>query len=137
MFLLPEVEVTHRTNMRNPRHELSRIERLREWVRARADAGVPNRLKRRLTQRSSSEGPCPRESPYRVATLSRHYRYWESKWGFDPLNPEMAKVLTRWGGTEICWAYDDEKRTAGKRIIARYLQHAHHDSALRAPAEQS
>ena len=30
VFILPEVEITHRTNMRNPRHEPSPIERLRE-----------------------------------------------------------------------------------------------------------
>jgi hypothetical protein len=109
--------------MRNPRHQLSRIERLRERVHARRGAGVLDRLRHRLRRSPDSEGRCPWESPYRIATLRRHYRYWEQKWGFDPINPEMEKVLARWGGTEICWAYDDEKRAAGEQIISRYLQH--------------
>jgi GT2 family glycosyltransferase len=127
VFLLPEIEITHRVGMRNPRHELSRIERLRERSRGLKGAGVLDRVRRRLTRSPRSDGRCPWESPYRVATLRRHYRYWESKWGFDPLNPQMENVLARWGGTEICWAYDAEKRAAGERIISRYLRQAQED----------
>jgi hypothetical protein len=35
-------------------------------------------------------------------------------------NPDMDAVLDRYGGTEVCWAYDDDRRRAGEEILARY-----------------
>ena len=35
------------------------------------------------------------------------------------LNPDMDAVLERWGGTEVCWRYDDALRAAGEEILAR------------------
>jgi hypothetical protein len=54
------------------------------------------------------------------ARLKHHYAYWQQKWGFDMLNPDMEEVLERWGGTEVCWRYDRELREAGERIVAAY-----------------
>jgi hypothetical protein len=53
--------------------------------------------------------------------LQHHYESWRRKWGFDPLNPDMDAVLARYAGTEVCWAYDEERREAGRRIVATYL----------------
>ena len=46
-------------------------------------------------------------------------RFWRQKWGWDMLNPDMDAVLARWGGTEVCWRYDDDLRAAGEEILAR------------------
>ena len=43
-----------------------------------------------------------------------------SKWGFDPLNPDMDEVLRRYGGTEVCWRYDEDRRRAGEGIAAAW-----------------
>jgi hypothetical protein len=60
--------------------------------------------------------------PERIAMLRGHYAAWREKWGFDALNPDMDEVLARWGGTEVCWAYDDELRRAGEEIAAAYAR---------------
>jgi hypothetical protein len=52
--------------------------------------------------------------------LQHHYGYWREKWGFDMLNPDMDAVLARWGDTEVCWRYDDERRAAGEEILAKW-----------------
>ena len=33
---------------------------------------------------------------------------------------DMAEIQRRWGGTEICWAMDPERRAAGERVIAAF-----------------
>ena len=52
--------------------------------------------------------------------LGRHFAHWREKWGFDPLNPDMDEVLRRYGGTEVCWRYDEDRRRAGERIAAAW-----------------
>jgi hypothetical protein len=39
----------------------------------------------------------------------------------------MDEVRRRWGGTEICWATDPDRRMAGEDIVAAF-------EARRAPA---
>jgi hypothetical protein len=53
--------------------------------------------------------------------LRGHYRSWESKWGFDPVNPDMDAIRARYAGTEVMWADDGAMREAGQDIIRRYL----------------
>jgi hypothetical protein len=53
--------------------------------------------------------------------LRRHYASWREKWGFDALNPDMGEVRARWEGTEVMWAYDEERRQAGEEAVSRYL----------------
>jgi hypothetical protein len=60
--------------------------------------------------------------PKKSALLERHHAHWREKWGFDPLNPDLDAVRGRWGGTEICWRFDDERRAAGEEILARWRQ---------------
>ncbi|HEX8075422.1 MAG TPA: glycosyltransferase family 2 protein [Thermoleophilaceae bacterium] len=55
-----------------------------------------------------------------VLLLGRHHAYWREKWGWDARNPDMDEVQRRWGGTEICWATDPERRAAGERIAREY-----------------
>jgi GT2 family glycosyltransferase len=51
--------------------------------------------------------------------VSRHYRYWRKKWGWDLLNPDLEAVQQRWGTTEICWKSNQEMRRVGEQIINR------------------
>ena len=118
VFFFPEVEVVHRLTLRNPRTDSSRA----EWIlwRLRRHVGdlFPQRV-RNLVARAARLGD---HDPERVALLRRHYASWREKWGFDPLNPDMDEVLRRYGGTEVCWRYDDARRRAGEEIIARWQQ---------------
>jgi GT2 family glycosyltransferase len=51
--------------------------------------------------------------------FDHHHAYWERKWGWHPLNPDMDLIKRRYGGTEICWASEPELTEAGREIGAR------------------
>jgi GT2 family glycosyltransferase len=116
VFFMSDVEVIHRISMRNPREATSR--RVMALYRLRRTIGrfVPERLRDAAAARAGLGD----YDPERIAMLRRHYAAWRDKWGFDALNPDMESVLARWGGTEVCWAYDDALRAAGQRILASY-----------------
>ena len=63
-----------------------------------------------------------RPSPEAIARFHHHYAYWQEKWGWDLLNPDMDHVLATYGGTEVCWRYDDAMRAAGELIAAAWLE---------------
>jgi GT2 family glycosyltransferase len=113
VFYLPDVRVVHRLSLRNPRHDASRTERLLWQARRRFGHLVPSSVRERV----AGAAKLGDADPKRVATLERHRRCFADKWDFDPLNPDMDAVMRRWGGTEVCWAYDPERRAAGERIL--------------------
>jgi GT2 family glycosyltransferase len=114
VFYLPEVRVVHHTERRNPRHGPGA--KARRTARERAGRLVPMPLRRAFAARSAVS----REALWRVEVLRGHYQSWNAKWGFDPLNPDLDAVRARWGGSEVCWAYDDELREAGEEIARAY-----------------
>jgi len=116
VFLFPEVEVIHRLTLRNPRTDSSRAEWMLWRLRRRAGGLFPQRV-RNVVARVAKLGD---HDPARIALLRRHYASFREKWGFDPLNPDMAEVLRRYGGTEVCWRYDDDRRRAGEEIVAAW-----------------
>jgi GT2 family glycosyltransferase len=116
VFFMPDVEVIHRISMRNPREATSRRVMLLYRLRRSIGRYVPARLRDAAAARAGLGD----YDPQRVAMLRRHYAAWRDKWGFDPLNPDMEAVLARWGGSEVCWAYDDELRRAGEEIAAAH-----------------
>jgi GT2 family glycosyltransferase len=116
VFFLPDVEVVHRISMRNPRDATTRRKMLLFRLRRGVGRFVPEVLRAAAAERAGLGDP----DPERLALLRRHYASWREKWGFDALNPDIGQVLARWGGTEVCWAYDDELRRAGEEIAAGY-----------------
>ncbi|HEX8075278.1 MAG TPA: glycosyltransferase family 2 protein [Thermoleophilaceae bacterium] len=117
VFFFPEVRVIHRVSMRNPRTDNSRRELWLWRARRRFGDAFPLWLRKRI----AAAAKLGDHDPARIALLERHYESWRRKWGFDPINPDMDSVLARYGGTEVCWAYDDERRETGRRIVAGYL----------------
>ncbi|CAA9501066.1 MAG: hypothetical protein AVDCRST_MAG85-1758 [uncultured Solirubrobacteraceae bacterium] len=111
-FFLPDVLVCHRVSLRTTRGEVTK----REVFEARVGRMLPARVKEALKSRAGVGGP----SPEKLERLRHHYAYWQSKWGWDLLNPDMDDVLSRYAGSELLWAYDDEKRRAGEEIAARF-----------------
>ena len=112
-FYLPDVHVIHHVGRRLEDEPATK--RASTTVRRAVGAALPPRTRKRITQRLNMDHP-PREKWDR---LQRHYAFWEQKWGWDMLNPDMDAVLERWGGTEVCWRYDDALRAAGEEILAR------------------
>jgi GT2 family glycosyltransferase len=117
VFVLPSIRVVHRISMRNPREATSR--RLMAMFRLRRTVGrwVPERVRAAAAARAGLGD----HDPARIEMLRGHYRSWESKWGFDPVNPDMDAVRARYAGTEVMWADDGAMREAGQDIIRRYL----------------
>ena len=50
---------------------------------------------------------------WRPTILLHDYKYWEQKWGFDPLNPNIDVVRKKYKGTEILWQYDPQLKRLG------------------------
>jgi len=120
-FYLPEVRVVHYYDGRRP-------EKLRERLRPQRVARgavrqiwrrVPFKIRDAVESRSDLD-LFGRNTKEQRALLRHHHAYWRSKWGWDPRNPQAAEIQRRWGGTEICWATDPERRRAGERIVEAF-----------------
>jgi GT2 family glycosyltransferase len=122
VFLLPEVGVLHRVGLRNPRSPNPRRTELALLALNRSIGRlVPQAIKDRVSAAAKLE---PELDPEKMALVRRHYAYWREKWGFDMLNPDMDEVRRLYAGTELCWAYDHERREHGRRIAAAYREPA-------------
>jgi glycosyltransferase involved in cell wall biosynthesis len=130
VFFLPEVRIVHRVTMRNPRDATRPGEATLLRLRRRLGGVVPKAVRARVA-RAAKVGDL---APERQALLERHYRHWRAKWGFDPLNPDLQALQERWGGTEVCWRFDDERRAAGKAILAQFEATA--PAAIASPADR-
>jgi O-antigen biosynthesis protein len=104
VFLLGDVRVLHQGHLAAESPSALR----------RAARRLPQPLKDVVVQVSGANRPT-REAHDR---LRRHYDHWRRKWGFDLLNPDMDAIFGRYGGTEVCWRYDDDMRSAGEEIAA-------------------
>jgi len=111
-FYLPDVLVTHRVGLRQTRGAVTK----REVFEARVGRLLPPAVKQAIKRRAGVGGP----PPEKLERLRHHYAYWREKWGWDLINPDMVAVRERYGDTEVCWAYDAERRRAGEEIAARW-----------------
>jgi GT2 family glycosyltransferase len=118
-FCLPHVRAIH--------HFASRAHERRgadlRHVRAAGIRHTAGRLPERMRAAAEARWDVDFQGDYsreQCARLRHHHAYWRQKWGWDALNPDMDEVRRRWGGTEICWATDPERRMAGEDIVAAY-----------------
>jgi hypothetical protein len=118
VLYLPDVRVLHRLSARAAEPPAA------GWTPA---IGVA----RRIASRVGSVAPGARAAlarrmglnqppPEQRERLRHHYAYWRDKWGWDPLNPDMAEIRSRYGDTEVCWATDPSRRAAGEEIVAAF-----------------
>jgi glycosyltransferase involved in cell wall biosynthesis len=119
VFFIPDVEFVHRMAQRKERQAppASRAGRARKRVRRAVASPLPQSV--RTTVRRIEWGN-PRHPPHEVKRLEHHYAYWREKWGFDLINPDLERVLDRYGDSEVGWAYDDTRRAAGEWIVAAW-----------------
>ncbi len=108
VFYLPDVHVIHHIN--------GRMAAGRDPLAKRAVKAVTPEKPRRWLRRKLD--PDSAFTPQQRERLVGHYAYWESKWGWHPLNPDLDAIRARWGGTEVAWALDAESRRAGREILA-------------------
>jgi glycosyltransferase involved in cell wall biosynthesis len=123
-FYLPDVRLVHYIESRQAPvagRDHQRRDLVRELPR-RAAQRLPARVRDRMESGLGVDIGGHFTRP-QLARLKHHYRYWRDKWGFDLRNPDMAAVERRWGGTEVCWASDPERREAGEEIV-RNLERA-------------
>jgi len=118
VFFLPSVRVVHHVSRRAASRGITVRRRIAMAAHFLARATLPDRTRVRLVRMAGLDH-APREHADRLA---HHYAYWERKWGFDPLNPDMDEVQRRWGDTEICWRSSPERRAVGEAIVAAYEQ---------------
>jgi GT2 family glycosyltransferase len=118
-FYLPEVRAIHHFGARAPDRPRARFRDVKAAAIRQTAGRMPGRMRARA-ERSYDidlQGQYTREQ---CARLHHHHAYWQRKWGWDALNPDMDEVRRRWGGTEICWATDPERRVAGDLIVEAY-----------------
>lgn len=120
VFFLPDVRVIHHVGGRTQRLDASPAKRLVRRAGLRYGRVLPDALRFRL-MRLARTG---QQDPRKLAVLQRHYAHWRDKWGFDPMNPDIDSMRARYAGTEVWWAYDDDRRRAGEEIIDRHLAKA-------------
>jgi len=120
VFFCPDVRVLHLVHARagSPGGP--------DGLRAQVRVGM-----RRAASRAGSVSPAARATvarrlglnqppPEQRARLRHHYAYWQQKWGWDMLNPDLDAVRRRYGDTEVCWATDPERRAEGERLRAAF-----------------
>ncbi len=122
VFYLPDVRVIHHFgSRRGPDGPLARfrpVRLARAFIR-RTGGRLPYRVGAVIERRIDIDLEM-RYTRAQRARLRHHYAYWREKWGWDARNPDMDEIQRRWGGTEIWWARDPERRAAGERIVAAY-----------------
>jgi glycosyltransferase involved in cell wall biosynthesis len=111
VFYLPDVRVIHHVQGRAvPRPRTRGLKGLIKRV-------TPHEARMRLRARFT---PGAFFSDAQRERMVNHYAYWRRKWGWDMLNPNVQEIERRWGGTEITWRLNPEKRRAGEDILSAY-----------------
>ncbi|MEM4655225.1 MAG: glycosyltransferase [Thermosphaera sp.] len=59
---------------------------------------------------SDSEAILKRSIVYKQYILAQHYKYWRTKWGWDPLYPDLNKIRRLYRDTEICWRIGNQQK---------------------------
>jgi len=121
VFFTPEVRVVHRFGIR--KRQPIEPRGLREWALQRSwrvGVGVAGLLSPITRARVKRRVGLDRPRPEHRDRLLHHYAYWQDKWGWHPLNPDMDELRRRHGHSEICWAFDHQRQTAGREIAERF-----------------
>ena len=95
-WFLPTVHVVHHVGLRHTREAPPTA---KERFEARVGRMLPHRVKGAITARTGVGGP----PPAHLERLRHHYAYWQEKWGWDLLNPDMDEVRRRYAGSELLW----------------------------------
>jgi len=93
VFYLPNIQICHRFSLRGDRNPSS-------W-------------------KGQEE---KHDKNWRQNILTANFKYWEEKWGFNPLNPDMEALKKKYKGSELVWNYDEKMKSEGEAILKEYNQ---------------
>ena len=116
VFYLPDVRIVHHTGRRAPRLETSKAKLALLKANRAAGRFVPDSVRRGVARRAG----IGEADPKKLTLLESHRAHWRGKWGFDPVNPDVEAIRSRYAGTEVLWAEDEQRRRAGQEILARH-----------------
>lgn len=118
VFYFPEAMVIHHVTSRLPRN-ITRRGFSSGIIQIRNTLGyiLPSQVTRTIRKITGERI----WGPWRYDLLQHHYKYWQEKWGFDPLNPDLEEIKAKWGDTEICWNFNPAMKRQGEEIITNYL----------------
>jgi GT2 family glycosyltransferase len=121
VFYLPDVRVIHHLVTRGGPTGYDRIRpsRFGRALVRRAARKIPYDARSRIEERFDVDLAL-HYTPAQRRRLEHHYAYWREKWGWDVRNPDLGEIARRWGGTEVNWAQDPDRRAAGEEIARRY-----------------
>jgi GT2 family glycosyltransferase len=128
VFYVPDVRVIHRLSVRDrgkPAPPAGAAQKALARVRGAVGERLPARMRERIAYRLKLDHPPPEQ----LERLRHHYAYWREKWGWDPLNPDLDVIRSRFGDTELAWALDPERRAAGEDIIRAWREGREHARA--------
>jgi hypothetical protein len=129
-FYVPGVHVIHRMSLRHAREpNHTGLKRLRKGLRHSVAVLTPERMRQAVTR---VERRNTAHTPEQLRRLRHHYDYWEQKWGFSLLNPDMEAMGRRYENTELWWRYDPERRAAGERIAEAWSRRSAEPSSTSA-----
>ena len=123
VLYLPDVRVVHRIVRRDAPVGRERLHP-RRFARALVRHGarrMPSGARARVEERFDLDLDL-HHTPAQRARLDHHYAAWQDKWGWDPRNPDLDAIAARWGGTEVAWSLDPERRAAGEAILRAYAE---------------
>jgi len=123
VFFLPTVKVIHRPSLRGSRNPNFGNNKLsfQQYVKKLLPGFVISILKK--IKKHFSKDTFPKETDsWRIKILKHDYEYWKKKWKFDPLNPDIEKIIELYKGTELIWNFDDDMKKEGMEIIAKYIE---------------
>jgi GT2 family glycosyltransferase len=120
IFYLPDVRVVHHLGKRNRSVNQPRpsgiTQRSARQLRQGVGSLLPEEARAKLVHALGwDQGPSSQRR-----WIKEHFRYWQSKWGWNMLNPNMEAIYGRWGDTEICWRLNQGMRDAGEKIITAF-----------------
>ena len=122
VFYLPDVMIIHRTSLRGPRNPRDlNSEKVYKKTKKFIKKNIPfinsfyHLIKRNRNFKDHRE-----RNDWRSNILRHDYNYWKTKWGFDPINPDINYILERYKGTEINWKYNVNLKKEGEKIIQKF-----------------
>ena len=101
------IQVIHRVSLRNTREPgkvsgaaaKSLVRKVRQIA---STARCSLEAKRNVWTGREKKHDEPGEG-WRHDILSQHYVRWQEKWGFHPLNPDMAEIERKYRNTRLLW----------------------------------
>lgn len=121
-FYLPNIRICHRFSLRGKRNtQIEFIVKIKNFIvnliRTFFIFSILYNLPILINKKIKNS-----KTLWREKILKQDYEYWQKKWGFDCLNPDIEAVKNKYKNTELLWNYDTELKNKGLEIINEYYK---------------